>query len=362
MAEAAEKHDEETEAELDKWVEAELDKWVEAKRRKDFRTADLLREGLRAKGIEPDKVRPPDYVLQRAPPGMNAGGAPARPPVAPYSEPVHCPPVMPTHGPIPPRTSSLGKRARSDDLPSYDAETEAKLEKWVGCKRRKEFAEADAIREELRADGIDPDKARPAWPTGAPASRPAAVHPPAYHAPPPAAPTWSAGADFQEMLDRWVEAKRQRDFTTADALRHQLRLAGIDPDGARPSDARQPPAVHSYGAAACYGAPLAQPGYRPPPTAYAPPPFAPHVPPIMPMHRPPPPMYAPPPTYGQAGGVCAPPGGHGGGGGARPRGGSIDAQLDRWVNAKRRKDFGLADSIREELRARGVDPEKARPP
>ena len=38
-----------------------------------------------------------------------------------------------------------------------------------------------------------------------------------------------------------------------------------------------------------------------------------------------------------------------------------EARLDEWVAAKRAKDFGEADKIREDLRTRGIDPDKARP-
>eukprot|EP00320_Phaeocystis_rex_P010183 CAMPEP_0119071516 /NCGR_PEP_ID=MMETSP1178-20130426/51134_1 /TAXON_ID=33656 /ORGANISM="unid sp, Strain CCMP2000" /LENGTH=68 /DNA_ID=CAMNT_0007053453 /DNA_START=49 /DNA_END=252 /DNA_ORIENTATION=+ len=39
----------------------------------------------------------------------------------------------------------------------------------------------------------------------------------------------------------------------------------------------------------------------------------------------------------------------------------IEKQLDAWVQAKRIKDFATADRIRDELRAEGVEPDKARP-
>lgn len=39
----------------------------------------------------------------------------------------------------------------------------------------------------------------------------------------------------------------------------------------------------------------------------------------------------------------------------------IDQQLDAWVSAKRIKDFAVADRIRDELRAEGIEPDKARP-
>ena len=39
----------------------------------------------------------------------------------------------------------------------------------------------------------------------------------------------------------------------------------------------------------------------------------------------------------------------------------VNDQLDQWVNAKRIKDFATADRIRDELRAEGIEPDKARP-
>merc|ERR1711879_523964 len=50
----------------------------------------------------------------------------------------------------------------------------------------------------------------------------------------------------------------------------------------------------------------------------------------------------------------------------RPRDGSssvdnVELELDRWVEAKRSRDFGTADAIRARLRAMGVDPDTARP-
>ena len=36
-----------------------------------------------------------------------------------------------------------------------------------------------------------------------------------------------------QVITQWVEAKRNKDFATADRLRKELRDAGIDPDGTR---------------------------------------------------------------------------------------------------------------------------------
>lgn len=51
---------------------------------------------------------------------------------------------------------------------------------------------------------------------------------PAPEAPPPLDPVVEA------QLDKWVEAKRRRDFTTADYVRSQLEAKGIKPEQVRP--------------------------------------------------------------------------------------------------------------------------------
>jgi RNA recognition motif-containing protein len=43
----------------------------------------------------------------------------------------------------------------------------------------------------------------------------------------------SFDAETEQMLDQWVQAKRSRDFATADSLRTVLRAQGVDPDTVR---------------------------------------------------------------------------------------------------------------------------------
>merc|ERR1740138_56836 len=43
----------------------------------------------------------------------------------------------------------------------YDPETEAKLDEWVQAKRARDFQTSDAIQAELEAQGIDTKAARP---------------------------------------------------------------------------------------------------------------------------------------------------------------------------------------------------------
>jgi hypothetical protein len=52
-------------------------------------------------------------------------------------------------------------RGRKHMVGVYDQDTEAKLDRWVQAKREKDYETADSIRYELRASGVDPDRARP---------------------------------------------------------------------------------------------------------------------------------------------------------------------------------------------------------
>ena len=95
-----------------------------------------------------------------------------------------------------------------------------------------------------------------------------------------------------ELLDRWVAAKRERDYETSDKIQDELRSQhGIDPNKARPSkrareEMAQKPAV------------------------------------MTPM---------------------------------------TNELLDRWTEAKRDMDFATADRIRQDLRGMGIDPDSVRP-
>merc|ERR1719204_2933758 len=93
----------------------------------------------------------------------------------------------------------------------------------------------------------------------------------------------------QAKLDDWVRAKREKDFTTADAIRADLRALGLEPDILRPpgSDA---PGPHS--------------------------------------------------RFDM----------------------DTEEKLDQWVVAKRDKNWDMADALRAELRAIGIEPDVVRPP
>jgi len=108
---------------FDEETEQQLEAWVQAKRSRDYATADTIRDELRDKGVDPQKVRPD----QRK--GEGKGGRrQAQPPAMPGM---------------------------------YDAETEHQLDMWVEAKRARDFVNADAIRDELRSRGIDAQVLRP---------------------------------------------------------------------------------------------------------------------------------------------------------------------------------------------------------
>uniref|UniRef100_A0A7S3BHC9 Uncharacterized protein n=1 Tax=Haptolina ericina TaxID=156174 RepID=A0A7S3BHC9_9EUKA len=136
-----------------------------------------------------------------------------------------------------------------EQVAQYDPLTEEKLSHWVAAKRAKEYNTADRLREELRAIGIDAEKARPALTAGGqptPIVRlPPPPQPPHYMAPhllQPAPPAkrqrvvqmQQFDPAIEQQLDQWTDAKRAKDFGTADRIREQLRAIGVEPDQARP--------------------------------------------------------------------------------------------------------------------------------
>merc|ERR1740117_313297 len=91
-------------------------------------------------------------------------------------------------------------------------ENDTMLDEWVKAKRQKNYAEADRLRDELRAKGVEPDKMRP-----------------------DTFKTPSVNAEAEALLDDWVKAKRMKDFQKADLIREELRAHRIEPDKVRPN-------------------------------------------------------------------------------------------------------------------------------
>ena len=187
----------------------DLDRWVDAKRSRDFVTADAIRDNLRAQGIDPHERRP------------DAGRGGGRGPPPPVPQPV------PERGPPP---QHLGPAGPYVHPPSGSWHAELDLNRWVEAKRNKDYKAADAYRDNLRSQGIDPQQ-----------HRPIGSH--------PVVPQ-SGSAETEAMLDDWIEAKRSKDFQTADKIRDELRDRGIKADLYRPKGWSPPPA----------GAPAPAPG------------------------------------------------------------------------------------------------------
>mmetsp|Transcript_48253 Transcript_48253/g.149004 ORF Transcript_48253/g.149004 Transcript_48253/m.149004 type:complete len:194 (-) Transcript_48253:172-753(-) len=114
------------------------------------------------------------------------------------------------------------KQAWAPNKQAYDAVTEQELDQWVQAKRSRDFETADALRSNLRARGVDPDTARPDDFKGGRGGMA------------PDDPLSQYGSTVEEVLDCWVEAKRNHDFPTADSIRSLLRAQGVDPDTVRP--------------------------------------------------------------------------------------------------------------------------------
>jgi len=310
-----ERYDEET--------ENQLDRWVEAKRQKQYATSDAIRGELRQKDIDPEKVRPPGHDRN---PNVDQG------PDRTFDADVQAQLdewVAAKRDKDFARADNLRNELRQmgvepdsarpspKDVPrgsmTYDRQTEAKLENWVEAKRNRDFGTADALRNELRAQGIEPEDARPSRQQQEQMA---------------AAPMWGPGMPWQgsghndwteRKLDEWVEAKRSRDFRLADAIREGLRNIGVEPEVARPDGARSRGAEQDMSSRHLNEAPLIFPGIG---ASRA-----------SPVHHT-----------------------------ARGHPPQIEDLLERWVTAKRDKDFRTADAIRNDLRAQGVEPDEARPP
>jgi len=274
-------------------TEALVAKWAEAKRNKDYKTADAIRETLRAKGIEPEKLR------------SGSTGS----------------------------TSAGGKHQQ-------------KIQEWRDAKKSKDYTRADELRAELRAEGVDPDK-----------------------------PQWQGGGDGGLYME-WLAAKEKKDYATADKLRVQLRKEGFDPDspGSRGMSGQDKATMmvsqwqaakeaRNYGLADTIREQLREIGVDPDPSSRGGPGVAAMAPfsgfaPVGPRQAWPSPyaMQAPartPPALASAMMQAAEM--------AQPYDPQVEADLDAWLEAKSAKNWAYADQLRGSLRELGLEPDKLRP-
>ena len=181
--------------------------WQQARRRKDFEVADTIRAELRAQGIEAEAAA---EELKEA-----AEAAAAQASAAEAAENT----AMQRAG---------GRRAGRDPDAELNDEEMGKVQEWQQARRRKDFETADRLRTELRAQGIEAEAEAAQLP------------------PPPRAENAgrrigqdTASKDLQQMseeevevVQEWMQARRGKDWETADAIRAMLRGLGIAADQA----------------------------------------------------------------------------------------------------------------------------------
>jgi len=160
---------------MSKKMTSELQRWYEAKDEKNFGVADQIREGLRAKGIEPDQC---------------------------------------------PRPDSAGL----DDYTMDD------VRQWYEAKDSNNFGVADTIRAALRAKGIEPSECQRPPPAGRQKSYGAVGGGSSRASPYGGSAAGAFDSATEQQLDEWLVAKQSKDFSTADAIRTELRAQGIEPD------------------------------------------------------------------------------------------------------------------------------------
>jgi len=263
-------------------VDMKIQQWQDAKKNKDFITADLLRAELRAKGVEPDprgsggssKGNDSDYSWG------GKGAQSFMPAFASFQSPMSMPWGMPASYSKP---AGYGK--------AYDHSLEAQLDQWVEARAEKDWGTADSIRDSLRSRGISPSKERPQ-------------------------------KDFQAEIEQWQRAKKAKDFDRSDRIRESLRAQGCDPD--------------SMGMGG-QGMGSAMPMAMGMPSAW---------------------MQAAPMKKESWGGAAAK--------AQAPSLSSMDprtmGELNQWFEAKDEKNYAMADTIREKLRAKGVEPANCQRP
>merc|ERR1712048_1255583 len=110
---------------IDQQTMRELNEWHAAKDQKNWTVADRIRQRMRDRGIEPDKLPRPQ--------GTMTGGYGAQ------------------HKSSTTRSAPYGNS-------TFDRHTEKQLDLWWDHKQKKHYEAADKIRQQLRAQGIEPDQ------------------------------------------------------------------------------------------------------------------------------------------------------------------------------------------------------------
>jgi len=203
---------------------------------------------------------------------------------------------------------------------------EERIEEWKEAKARADYEAADAIRAELRAEGVDPDKRRR---TGGSRRETSA----------------------EDKIRQWQDAKARKDFSAADRIRSELRAQGIEPDPV----GKGPP---------MYMTPAAPVAFAPPPLTtprrsrdYEPAPFEPPYDARLEAQMDEWEEAREQKDWAAADEIRAALRSRGRSP-AKERGGrrgSVDDELYQWQRAKQAKDFARSDRLRASLRDKGVD-------
>ena len=172
---------------------------MELKRKKEYATSDAIRNQLQARGIEPEKVRPPmglqghrsdkpggaetvdiwnllsGLTRDLIDAGVAATATPASISAPAIETTMHMgayaaelaqslvPPPPPSHQPPPQQQKRNQNYSYEDPNLVFDPATEHALACWVEAKRKKDYktSSSDALRDVLQAQGIEPENVNP---------------------------------------------------------------------------------------------------------------------------------------------------------------------------------------------------------
>ena len=101
--------------------------------------------------------------------------------------------------------------AAAEPAAADDTDTDALLDRWEAAKKARDYKTSDELRAQLREFGIEPDHVRPIGKAAQSAQAAAAAAEQRF------------SPEIEAKLKEWVDAKRTKDFETADRLREELR-------------------------------------------------------------------------------------------------------------------------------------------